>query len=89
LLHCWKDIWFWKLPRRVATSENDRLHIYNLWGIEIVTSIQTETSKSSPGSSVDFKGKTSKFSENGSLDLSIDTKIFRYLPKIFHDISIL
>ncbi len=28
-----KDIWCWKLPYicRVATSENDRLHIYSLW----------------------------------------------------------
>ncbi len=31
LFHCWKDIWCWKMPRRVATSENDRLHIYSLW----------------------------------------------------------
>jgi hypothetical protein len=31
LFHCWKDIWCWKLPCRVATSENDRLHIYSLW----------------------------------------------------------
>jgi hypothetical protein len=31
LFHCWKDIWCWKLPRRVATSEKDRLHIYSLW----------------------------------------------------------
>jgi hypothetical protein len=30
LFYCWKDIWCWKLPRRVATSENDRLHIYSL-----------------------------------------------------------
>ncbi len=26
----WKDNWCWKLPCRVATSENDRLHIYRL-----------------------------------------------------------
>jgi hypothetical protein len=31
LFHCWKDICGLKLPRRVATSENDRLHIYILW----------------------------------------------------------
>ncbi len=30
LFHCWKHIWCWKLPCRVATSENDRLHIYSL-----------------------------------------------------------
>jgi hypothetical protein len=29
LFHCWKDIWFWKLPCRVATPENDRLRIYS------------------------------------------------------------
>ncbi len=23
LFHCWKDIWCWKLPCRVTTSEND------------------------------------------------------------------
>jgi hypothetical protein len=31
LLHCWKDICGLKLPRRVATSENDRLRIYSPW----------------------------------------------------------
>ncbi len=32
LFHCWKDICCcWKLPCRVATSENDRLHMYSLW----------------------------------------------------------
>ncbi len=31
LFHCWKDIWCWKPPCRVATSEKDRLHIYSLW----------------------------------------------------------
>ncbi len=30
LFDCWKDIWCWKLPGRVATSENDRLHMYSL-----------------------------------------------------------
>jgi hypothetical protein len=31
LVYCWKDIWCWKLPCRVATLRNDRLHIYSLW----------------------------------------------------------
>ncbi len=30
LFHSWKDICGLKLPRRVAKSENDRLHIYSL-----------------------------------------------------------
>jgi hypothetical protein len=30
LLRCWKDILCWQMPCRVATSENDRLHIYSL-----------------------------------------------------------
>jgi hypothetical protein len=33
--HRWKDIWCWKLPYRVATSENDCLHIYSLWNFVI------------------------------------------------------
>ncbi len=51
--HCWKDIWCWKLPCLVSTSENDRLHIYSLWlklGFGTVTdspTIDVKTVKSS------------------------------------------
>jgi hypothetical protein len=41
LFHCWKDIWCWKLPCRLATSENDRLHIYSLWKRHMHSSLKS------------------------------------------------